>query len=213
MLDTIIDSEYTVFSESDVSVKVELKMLKKTTAFQINYEKNILGGRPIGDKIREQVIIQIKNNPLDTIMPLDFSQVQFLDYSCADELICKLVRRIMIRDFSERYISIYAVNDIVRENLEAALKERKMTVSGIDKNNQIILYGDISQEMKETYNFAVKREMFTARDIAEAGLVPDKKINSASNRIAKLYDMALVRKVSQENVGGGGRQYVYEAVR
>ena len=193
MLDTIIDSEYTVFSESDVSVKVELKMLKKTTAFQINYEKNILGGRPIGDKIREQVIIQIKNNPLDTIMPLDFSQVQFLDYSCADELICKLVRRIMIRDFSERYISIYAVNDIVRENLEAALKERKMTVSGIDKNNQIILYGDISQEMKETYNFAVKREMFTARDIAEAGLVPDKKINSASNRIAKLYDMALVR--------------------
>jgi len=193
MLDTIIDSEYTVFSESDVSVKVELKMLKKTTAFQINYEKNILGGRPIGDKIREQVIIQIKNNPLDTIMPLDFSQVQFLDYSCADELICKLVRRIMIRDFSERYISIYAVNDIVRENLEAALKERKMTVSGIDKNNQIILYGDISQEMKETYNFAVKREMFTARDIAEAYLVPDKKINSASNRIAKLYDMALVR--------------------
>jgi len=213
MLDRTARNEYNVFSEGDVSVNVENKMLKKAPTFLINCEKNILGGRQTGDKIREQVIARIKGNPLDTIMPLNFEQVQFLDYSCADELICKLVRRIMIRDFSERYILISAVNDIVRENLEAALKERKMAVPGIDKNDQIILYGDISQEMKETYNFAVKREIFTARNIAEAGLVPDKKINSASNRITKLYDMALVRKVSQENVGGGGRQYVYEAVR
>ncbi len=213
MLDRTVRNEYNVFSECDVSVNVETKMLKKAPTFLINCEKNILGGRPTGDKIREQVIAQLKGNPLDTIMPLSFEQVQFLDYSCADELICKLVRRIMIRDFSERYILISAVNDIVRENLEAALKERKMAVPGIDKNAQITLYGDISQEMKETYNFAVKREIFTARNIAEAGLVPDKKINSASNRITKLYDMALVRKISQENVGGGGRQYVYEAVR
>ncbi|MBU1863904.1 MAG: hypothetical protein KKH94_09600 [Candidatus Omnitrophica bacterium] len=188
-------------------------MLKKIPTFKINYEKNILGGRPTGDKVREQVIAQIKSNPLDSMMRLDFGEVLFLDYSCADEFICKLIRRIMIRDFGERYVLISGVNDLVKENLEAALKERKLVVPGVDANNQTILYGDISQEMRETYNFAVEKETFTARDIAESGLVSDNKINSASNRITKLFDMALVRKVNQENVGGGGRQFVYEAVK
>ena len=61
--------------------------------------------------------------------------------------------------------------------------------------------------------FVVAKETFTARDLAESGLVVENKINSASNRISNLDDMALVRKVNQENIGGGGRQYIYEAVR
>ena len=211
MLDIEKANGYNDFSESDVSVG--LNMLKKVTAFKINYEKNILGGRPAGENIREQVIAQLKSNPLDSIMPIDFGQVQFMDYSCADELVCKLVRRVMIRDFGERYILISGVNEIVKENLTAALKERGLVVSGVDEKNQVILYGEISQEMRDTYMFVVAKETFTARDLAESGLVVENKINSASNRISNLDDMALVRKVNQENIGGGGRQYIYEAVR
>lgn len=211
MLDTEKINEYNVFSESDVSVGSN--MLKKITAFKINYEKNILGGRPAGESIREQVIAQLKSNPLDSIMPLDFGQVQFMDYSCADEFVCKLVRRIMIRDFGERYILISGVNEIVKENLTAALKERGLVVPAVDDQNQAILYGEIGQEMRDTYMFLAVKEAFTARDLAESGLVVENKINSASNRISKLDDMALVRKINQENIGGGGRQYIYEVVK
>jgi hypothetical protein len=212
MLDTTINNEYNVFSESDVSVGIKINMLKKAPAFKINFEKNILGGRPAGENIREQVIAQVKSNPLDSIMPLDFGQVQFMDYSCADEFVCKLVRRIMIRDFGERYILISGVNEIVKENLTAALKERGLVVPGIDDKNQIVLYGEISQEMKDTYMFVVAKGTFIARELAKSDLIIENKINSASNRISKLEGMALVRKVNQENIGGGGRQYVYEAI-
>jgi hypothetical protein len=188
-------------------------MLKREAAFKINFEKNILGGRSVGEIVREQIIGQLKDNPLDSIMPIDFSQIQFLDYSCADEFVCKLVRRIMIRDFGERYILISGVNEIVKENLTAALKERGLVVPGIGKDDQVVLYGDISQEMRETYNFAVTKESFTARDIVGSGLITDNRISSASNRITRLHDMALARKINQKNVGGGGRQYIYEAVR
>jgi hypothetical protein len=211
MLDTEIRNDYNVFSESDVSVRID--MLKRTTAFKINYEKNILGGRPTGEAIRKQIIVRLKENPLDSIMPIDFGQVQFIDYSCADELICKLVKRIAIRDYGERYILISGAKDIIKENLRVALKERGLVVPGIDDNGNSCLYGEISQEMKDTYMFVVKKETFTARDIAESELVTGNKINSASNRISKLDDMGLVRKVNQENIGGGGRQYIYEAVK
>ena len=61
-------------------------------------------------------------------MPLDFSDVQFIDISCADEFLTKLLMRIGSGEMGNRYVFIQNANQSVRETLEAVLQRSKSAV-------------------------------------------------------------------------------------
>ena len=62
----------------------------------------------------------------DAVTPLDFANVSFIDISCADELLCKLLMRIGSGELGNRFTFIQNANDSVRETFEAVLKLRDL---------------------------------------------------------------------------------------
>lgn len=184
-------------------------MLKKIEAFIIDTE--LLSGRPEGARIRDQVLDKLEHEATDIILPLDFSKVKFIDFSFTDEMLGRIIRRVMSGDMGERYIVLESLSDSLRENINVALKERELVCVYVKSNSEIEILGKLSEELKKTYFAAVEKGKITARDIL--GLENMENISAASNRLTRLKDLGLLTKSADEVVTGGGRQYVYEPVR
>ena len=185
-------------------------MLKRTDAYVIQTEDGILEGRPQGKNLREAIVDHLESLAPDTVLPIDFHKVRFLDFSCADELIAKLVRRIVGGDLSERHILIKNASETLRENISPALTLRQLACIYEGNNGVPELLGKVSPELRETYEFALRRDQFTARDlVAETG----KSIAASSNRLARLKSLGLIVWIGSEAGDAGGRQNIFTPLR
>lgn len=184
-------------------------MLKKITLFKI--DKDILSGREEGKRAREEVLSHLEGESVDIVLPLDFVEVKFMDFSFADEMLSKLLRRIMSGELGERYIILLSLNESLRENINVALKERELVCIYINEEGEIEILGKLSDVLKETYFAAVSKGKITARDLVNH--FGNLEINTASNRLTRLQEVGLLCKTKDEVINGGGRQYVYEPVK
>jgi hypothetical protein len=185
-------------------------MLQRATIHVLDPEGGILEGRPQGRRLREEVIQVLEVLPPDSVLPLGFGRVRFLDYSCADELIAKLVRRVSAGDLGNRYVVLVQASDSVRENVSAALTLRQLTCVYEPANGEPELLGRVSPELRETYLIALHNGQITARDIVER---TSKSIAASSNRLARLRALGLVAWVGSEAGDVGGRQNIFVPVR
>jgi len=186
-------------------------MLKKVTPFIIDFET--LNGRPDGARLRDEVLKRLEGEPADIVLPLDFSKVNGIDFSFADEMLGRIIRRISIGEPGGRYIILESLSDSVRESINVALKERELACVYVKPNSEIEILGKISEELKKTYYIAVGKGKITARDILELENADNISISAASNRLTRLKELSLLIKTNDEIVNGGGRQYVYEPIR
>lgn len=184
-------------------------MLKKIAAFTIDQE--MLSGRTEGTRIREDIIKKLESEVVDIILPLDFNKVKFIDFSFADEMLGRLLRRIMSGDLGDKFVVLEGLSDSLRENLCVALKERELVCVFVKPNSEVEILGKLSEELKNTYFAAVKKGKITTRDIFEIDKMDN--VSAASNRLTRLKEMGLLTKAKDEVVIGGGRQYVYEPIR
>ncbi len=184
-------------------------MLTKVNALKIG--QGILSGRETGKQVREQVLEQLEKHQVDIILPLDFQGVRFVDFSFADEMLGKLVRRIMSRELGERYIVLQSLNESLKENIDVALRERELACIYVDERGQSEILGKLSEVLKETYFVVVGKGKITARDLVRH--FGNLEISAASNRLTRLEEVGLLCKTKDEIVNGGGRQYVYEAIK
>lgn len=184
-------------------------MLKKIAPYKI--DKDILSGREEGRFLREKILSRLEAEPVDIILPLDFVDVKFMDFSFADEMLGKLIRRIMSGELGERYIILLSLNESLKESISVALKERELVCIYIDGKGEIEILGKLSDVLKETYFAAVSKGKVTARDLVNH--FGNLEINTASNRLTRLQEVGLLCKTKDEVINGGGRQYVYEPVR
>ena len=75
-----------------------------------------------------------------TVVPLDFEQVQFVDVSCADEMLNKLLLRLRSGELKDRFVFIVSANASVRETLEAVLQLRDLAVLAEDEGDRCICW-------------------------------------------------------------------------
>src|SRR4030043_1784986 len=78
--------------------------------------------RPSGQVIRERIEKDIEKEKNGEVIALDFSKVGIIDYSCADELVAKLVSRFLSGEYGDRYIILTGLNENQKENIEVALE-------------------------------------------------------------------------------------------
>lgn len=184
-------------------------MLKKIAPFKIS--EDTLSGREEGRHVREEVLRRMEREPVDIVLPLDFIKVKFMDFSFADEMLGKLVRRIMSRELGEKYIILLSLNESLKENISVALKERELVCIYINEKEEMEILGKLSDVLKDSYFVAVSKGKITARDLVNH--FGNLEINTASNRLTRLQEVGLLCKTKGEVVNGGGRQYVYEPVK
>ena len=166
---------------------------------------NILSGRRTSPAVREKLegeFVEIRKSGVEV---LDFSKIDIVDFSAADEIVAKLAGRMEQGEYGEGTILLSGCNDAVREGLEVALKQKDLCLMHVDGKKKWSLVGELNPYLRETLDLCMRDGTLLARDLsAELKL----KLNTASTRLINLFAKHLVlRKEDQENKIG--REYTY----
>ena len=163
--------------------------------------------RPSGQVIRTRIEKDMENEKDGEIIVLDFSKIGIIDYSCADEVVAKLISRLLSGEYGDEYIILTGLNENQRENIEVALERKELAVMAQMKNGKKVLLGNLNNYLKETLNLILKKGKITASDLSEYLKLP---ANTSGTRLLNLHKKRVVRRI--EEIIDGGRVWVYERI-
>ncbi|MBI3398471.1 MAG: DUF4325 domain-containing protein [Deltaproteobacteria bacterium] len=174
--------------------------------------------RPSGNKIRERIERDIVNEPEGTVVALDFSKIGIIDYSCADEIVAKLISRLLSGEYGERYIVLSGLNENQKENIEVALERKELAVIGMMRRQpplnppllrgtKGVVIGSLNKYLSDTLELIRKKGNITAKELSEEmNLEP----NASGMRLLNLYKKRLVKR--SEAIQDGGKVWSYERI-
>ena len=161
--------------------------------------------RASGQVIRERIEKDLTKEKDSEVIAIDFSKIGIIDYSCADEIVAKLISRLLSGEYGDRYIVLTGLNDNQKENIEVALERKELAaLAEMEKGKRIIL-GILNNYLKETLNFILKKGKITASDLCNALKLP---ANTGGTRLLNLHKKRLVKRIGE--IRDGGRVWVYE---
>jgi len=163
--------------------------------------------RPSGQVIRDRIEKDIVKEEDGAVIALDFSKIGVIDYSCADEIVAKLISRLLGGEYGDRYIVLTGLNDNQEENIEVALERKGLATMAAKKDGNKILLGSLNNYLKETLSLILNRERLTAKELSEA---MDIEANTSGTRLLNLHKKHLVKRT--EEIMAGGRVWVYECI-
>lgn len=174
-------------------------------AAQVNLDKQLLY-RPYANQLYDMIAKELDSLKGGTLIECSFEGIEGCDASFADGFVIRLQKS--VSRYSNVVLYLSHCNDVVIENLKGALLVRNEASK--EKNNLLYLDGKfrfvISQErnLQETFDFVQESDEVSAREVAEHFQI---EINSASNRLKKLYDdnRLFRREIKDEK----GRQHIY----
>ncbi len=174
---------------------------------ELSFGSNNLVTRPSGQAVRERIERELEKLGPQEVVVLDFGRIAVIDYSCADEIIAKLVSRLLAGEYGDKYVVLDGLNENQRENIEVALERKDLAVMAGMRDGSRVLLGGLNNYLRETLEFIQQNRRASSRDLAEA-----KKIepNTSGTRLLNLYKKRLVRRV--EDQGNDGALWAYEAL-
>jgi DNA-binding transcriptional ArsR family regulator len=137
---------------------------------------------------------------------LVFPPAQLMDSSFADETILRLGEAITAGEYEERCILLENLTTDSMDNIGAAISLRglKLAFLAVEHSGAWQLVGRLEPSLQETLELVDERGHLTASELAE---LKELAINSASNRLRRLYDQRLVRR--KHEISETGLQYIY----
>jgi hypothetical protein len=189
-----------------------------------------LAMRPHGRKVQEALDALLRRLPAGGVLVVSFDGVEMMDYSFADEAFGTLYSRMAAKEYADRYL-VLAVRDdelseALMENIEVALNRREVAALVLPQSMLVEtangapapqpprpplwrVIGRLPDHLIDTLNAVMEKQQVTVRDLVEALNLDS--ATACNNRIAKLYQLHLVRRKATI-VPEGGRQYSYSAV-
>jgi hypothetical protein len=164
--------------------------------------------RETGRSIRESIEARLEREPEGTVVALDFSHVGIIDFSCADEVISKLVARLQGLEYGDKYIVLHGLTPTHEENIAVALERKKLAVLVSRADGSWRLLGSLNPYLNEALQFVMHQTEITARDLADETQV---EISLASTKLLNLFKARLVQR-SSERLPDGGRQFIYRSL-
>ncbi len=161
--------------------------------------------RQSGQVIRERIKRDIEKEKDGEVIALEFSKIGVIDYSCADEIVAKLMSRLLSNEYGDKYILLAGLNDNQKENIEVALERKDLAVIADMKNGEKILLGNLNNYLKETLELIVKKGKITAKELSE---IMKLEANTSGTRLLNLHKKRLVKRIDE--IKDGGRVWVYE---
>lgn len=174
---------------------------------RLEADGGFLIGRQEGAALKEALCRRLEGLEANTVLVLDFSQVTFVDVSCADELVVKVLARLQAGEFPDRFLLLTGLKPQHRENVEAALAVGGKAVL-VQEDRDWTVLGELIASYREALAVINERGALTARELFEA--MAYQTINEASTKLSALYKLCLVaREPYRRPVRGGGRQFRY----
>jgi predicted transcriptional regulator len=163
--------------------------------------------RQSGQVIRSRVEKDIENEKAGEVIALDFSKIGIIDFSCADEIVAKLMSRLLSGEYGDKYIVLTGLSENQKENIEVALERKELTVIAEMRSGMRILLGTLNNYLKQTLNFISEKGKITAKDLSD---VMKLEANTSGMRLLNLHKKRIVRRI--EEIRDGGRVWVYERI-
>ena len=163
--------------------------------------------RQSGQVIRDRIEREIGKEKNGTVIALDFSKIGIIDFSCADEVIAKLVSRLLSGEYGDKYFVLTGLNENQMENIEVALERKELAVIAGARNGKKLLIGSLNNYLKETLDSIQKRNRITAKELSEA---MNLEMNTSGTRLLNLHKKRLVKRM--EEIRNGGRVWIYEKI-
>ncbi|HEX2205398.1 MAG TPA: hypothetical protein VHG91_18960 [Longimicrobium sp.] len=134
--------------------------------------------RPTGRAIRsgvESQIAEMEGGAAACLSILDFSQVRVLDYSCADEIVAKLLLRFLGEERpAEAFFVVRGVQEHHEEAIEAVLERHSLMLVAEDDTGAVKLLGDANPVHRAAWESLRRRGRAGAADVAaDTGLAAD----------------------------------------
>jgi len=164
--------------------------------------------RETGRSMRELIELRLEREPEGTVVALDFSHVGIIDFSCADEIISKLVARLQGLEYGDKYVVLHGLTPTHEENIAVALERKKLAVLVSRPDGSWRLLGSLNPYLNEALQFVMHQKEITARDLADDTQV---EISLASTKLLNLFKARLVQR-SSERLPDGGRQFIYRSL-
>ncbi|MEW6571449.1 MAG: STAS-like domain-containing protein [Nitrospirota bacterium] len=163
--------------------------------------------RQSGQVIRARIERDIEKEKDGEVIALDFSNIGIIDYSCADEVIAKLISRLLSGEYGDKYIILKGLNENQRENIEVALERKELAVMAEMEDGEKALIGSLNNYLKQTLTVILKRGEVTAKELSERMKI---EMNTSGTRLLNLYKKRLVKRI--DVIKNGGRIWVYERI-
>lgn len=126
--------------------------------------------RPTGRAIRtgvESQIAEMESEPQVTLSILDFSQVRVLDYSCADEIVAKLMLRYLGDERpAEAFFMVRNVQEHHVEAIEAVLERHELLLVAVHDDGGVELLGVLDDDQRAVWHALAERGRATRADLA-----------------------------------------------
>lgn len=161
--------------------------------------------RPSGQAIRERIEKEIMNEDEGGVIALDFSGIGIIDYSCADEIVAKLISRLLSNEYGDKYILLTGLNDNQQENIEVALERKDLAVIAEKREGGKFLLGSLNNYLRETLEIIVRNGRTTARELADMIKI---EANTSGTRLLNLFKKRLVMR--RDEMKDGSRVWIYE---
>ena len=159
--------------------------------------------RPTGAAVRNQ-IERLLDDALDrTLTVIDFSQVSMIDFSCADEVIAKLLLRHEAADSPrDAYFIFRGVTDEHWEAIEAVLERRGLALV-LEQADGIHVVGSLSAEERRAWEGVHELGRATPNELADR---LDLSLTEVQRSLDALRRRRLVMRVSESYVVVGAHR-------
>lgn len=140
--------------------------------------------------------------PLVLVFPPD----QIIDASFADEAVIRLAESIQTKAHDDRGLLLTGLTDDSAHNINAVihLRNLKLALLVVDDDGTWEVVGQLERSLRETLETVSQQASMTAPQLAD---MLDSAVNTASNRLKRLYDGRLLRR--EHEVTEKGLQYSY----
>jgi hypothetical protein len=185
------------------AVSFDLSRLNRRTV--TSFYSNLVT-RPTGRAVRSALEEQLAGNATPggaCLSILDFSQVRVLDYSCADEIVAKLLLRYARSDRPvDAYFLARGLQDHHCEALDAVLDRHELLLAVEEPDREPRLLGRISVEERLCWDALLGLQQARVHELLAIGVaVPDLVVAAAqrfvSARVAVVLEGDVIRPLPQ----------------
>jgi hypothetical protein len=147
-------------------------LLRETASFPY---RNLVT-RPTGEAVRNRIEDTLARSDCLTAL-LDFSDVELLDFSCAEEIVAKL----LLAQASQRprFLVLRGLRDDQHDAIEQVLTHHRLAVAALVSDGEPVLLGWVSADARAAFAWVCRLGRACAGDVADALGWPESRANDA----------------------------------
>jgi hypothetical protein len=160
--------------------------------------------RPTGAAVRGEIELQLTEMRHRTLTVIDFANVGLLDFSCADEVVAKLLLRYGADDApGEAYFLFRGLSESHLDAIESVLERHNLALVLQRADGGAELHGTLTQKERQAWRALYDRGRVTVADLPAALGEPD---GDAEITVASLRSRRLVMRLDDAYIAVGAGQ-------